>query len=105
MSEQLEVIDNILNWADARNLIKGSKPLDQLRKLEEEVDELKEELQLTDYPKAAMELGDVFVVAIIIAMQIGQNPEEVMEMAYNKIKTRKGKMIDGLFVKEEDLKR
>jgi hypothetical protein len=29
--------------------------------------------------------------------------EECLEVAYNDIKDRKGKMIDGVFVKESDL--
>ncbi|PAY51895.1 MazG-like family protein [Ligilactobacillus salivarius] len=39
-----------------------------------------------------------------IAKEYGTSLEETLEMAYNEIKDRKGKMIDGVFVKEEDLK-
>ena len=38
-----------------------------------------------------------------IAKEYGTSLEETLEMAYNEIKDRKGKMIDGVFVKEEDL--
>ena len=39
-----------------------------------------------------------------IATEYGTTLEETLEIAYNEIKDRKGKMIDGVFVKEADLK-
>ena len=39
-----------------------------------------------------------------IATEYNTSLEETLEMAYNEIKDRKGKMIDGVFVKEADLK-
>ncbi|OQR18776.1 hypothetical protein B6U39_09210 [Ligilactobacillus salivarius] len=38
-----------------------------------------------------------------IATEYNTTLEETLEMAYNEIKDRKGKMIDGVFVKEADL--
>lgn len=38
-----------------------------------------------------------------ISIALGYNFEECFELAYNEIKDRKGKWIDGTFVKEEDL--
>ena len=38
-----------------------------------------------------------------IAREYNTNLEETLEIAYNEIKNRKGKMIDGVFVKEADL--
>lgn len=38
-----------------------------------------------------------------IAKKYNTTLEETLEMAYNEIKDRKGKMIDGVFVKEADL--
>ncbi|EHQ9055846.1 DUF1642 domain-containing protein [Enterococcus faecium] len=37
-------------------------------------------------------------------MQKGTNIQECLEMAYNEIKGRTGKMVDGVFVKSSDLK-
>ena len=39
-----------------------------------------------------------------ITTEYGTTLEETLEIAYNEIKDRKGKMIDGVFVKEADLK-
>ena len=33
----------------------------------------------------------------------GTNAESCLQIAYDAIKDRKGKMIDGVFIKEEDL--
>lgn len=49
------------------------------------------------------ELGDVLVTLIIQAQGQGTNLEECLALAYNKIKYRTGKTIDGVFVKSEDL--
>lgn len=39
----------------------------------------------------------------ILAAQSGTNIEWCIECAYQEIKDRKGRMIDGVFVKESDL--
>lgn len=38
-----------------------------------------------------------------IAQSFNTTPEECLEIAYNEIKDRKGKLINGVFVKEEDI--
>lgn len=99
----LHVILRTMRWADDRNLIKGSTPKNQLKKLIEEVMELAEEIKKDDFKKAKVELGDCLVVLTILSAQMGYSMEECLIEAYEKIKDRKGKMIDGVFVKEEDI--
>jgi hypothetical protein len=48
-------------------------------------------------------MGDVLVVLINIATRNGFTLRQALEVSYNKIKDRKGKMRNGIFVKEEDL--
>ena len=48
-------------------------------------------------------VGDSLVVLIILCQQLGFDLKECLQTAYNEIKDRKGKMIDGTFVKESDL--
>ena len=50
-----------------------------------------------------MELGDVLVTLTISANQLGTDLETCLQIAYDKIKNRKGKTINGNFVKESDL--
>ena len=51
-----------------------------------------------------LEMGDIFVTLIILCNQIGIEPIRCLDMAYEKIKDRTGKTIDGVFVKKEDLR-
>lgn len=50
-----------------------------------------------------MEFGDVLVTLCILAKQLDLDPVKCLYMAYIKISKRKGKTINGTFVKEEDL--
>ena len=50
-----------------------------------------------------MEMGDILVTLIILSKQLDIDLVECLDMAYKKIKKRKGKTINGTFVKEGDL--
>jgi len=95
--------ENVEQWASDRNLIEGSTPRRQLVKLFEEVEELKEAIYEDNLVNILDEFGDVFVVMIILAKQLSIDPTEALLGAYNKIKNRKGIMLNGIFVKEGDL--
>ena len=96
-----ELVALIQNWAWDRNLIEGSTPNAQLHKLMEEVWELAGGVCYNNTDVMKDSIGDVFVVLTIIATQLGWSIEECVQTAYEEIKDRKGKMVDGLFVKEE----
>ena len=109
----LDAVRKVEQWAEDRNLILGSTPLKQVNKTSEEVNELVAALGALEWattpdgavPSALIDaaadaIGDVAVTLIIIAKQLGLNFEECLEGAYNEIKDRKGKMINGVFVKE-----
>ena len=51
----------------------------------------------------ADDIGDMIVVLINIAERNNLTIEDCLEQAWNDIKDRKGKMVDGIFVKEGDL--
>lgn len=48
-------------------------------------------------------IGDIQVTLIIYCLQRGIDYKKCLADAYSVIENRKGKMIDGTFVKEEDL--
>lgn len=48
-------------------------------------------------------IGDTVVTLIILAQQHGMTLEECLQYAYDEIKGRKGKTINGTFIKESDL--
>lgn len=96
-----DLVSLVGRWAEDRNLILGSTPQKQKGKLLEEIKELFEDVDNGKDP--TNELGDVLVVVVIIAMQLGISPRDALKSAYLKIRDRKGKMVDGVFVKESDL--
>lgn len=96
--EHLE--NNIKAWHHDRNLIDGSTDKDQYMKLIQEAGELSDNIckgrDITD------DIGDMIVVLINIAERNGLDLKTCMEMAWNDIKDRKGRMVDGIFIKEGD---
>ena len=102
--EALEIgltVKNIEVWMRNRNLHQPEYQEAQLTKLYEEVDELHTNVKMG---KCCLDdCGDVMVVAIGAAMRNGNSGREALLQAFNAIKDRKGRMIDGVFVKEQDL--
>ena len=96
-----ELVALIHNWAWDRNLIDGSTHNAQMLKLMEEVGELAGGVCKDKADVIKDSIGDVFVVLTIIAAQMGWSIEECVQAAYAEIKDRKGKMVQGVFVKEE----
>ena len=94
----MTIEDKILDWHKARNLIEGSTDIAQFSKLLEEVEELR--LSLDGDLTPVDDIGDIMVVLINIAHRNNLTLFECMYHAYNDIKYRKGKMVDGVFVKE-----
>lgn len=90
----------IRNWAHDRNLIEGSNNSAQFLKLLEEVGELSHAIQKGNSTEFVDAIGDVVVVLTIIAAQRNINIEDCIDHAWLEIKDRKGKMINGCFVKE-----
>lgn len=101
------LFDRVEQWAQERNLIEGSKPKDQFTKLIEEVGELAAAIARFDpendphsRDKILDAIGDCFVVLIILAQQYDLHALNCLQWAYLEIKDRKGRMVDGVFVKE-----
>lgn len=92
----------IRKWAIKRNLHLAD-PSKQTLKLGEEYGELCAGLAKGKPEQVKDSIGDMFVVLTILTMQLGTTVEECAEYAYEQIKDRKGKTINGMFVKEDDL--
>ena len=98
-----ELIELVEQWAEDRNLINGSSPTKQMFKLKEEVAELEEAIiGEYDVSDIRLELGDVLVVLVILCAQLGINMTDCLNLAYGKIKHRKGILHNGIFYKEGD---
>ena len=87
-------------WHKDRNLIDGSTDKDQYMKLIQEAGELSD--SLCKGKDISDDIGDMLVVLINIMVRNNLTINECLSVAYNDIKDRKGKMVDGVFVKEGD---
>ena len=94
-------IDNVVQWHRDRNLIDGSTDKDQVLKLMQELGELSDSVCKGKDIKD--DIGDMLVVMLNIVTRNGVTLSECLARAWDDIKDRKGKMVDGIFVKEEDL--
>lgn len=93
---------NVLGWAEQRDLLHADNSLAQMGKVLEEIEEFYDEMKAGDTPKMKMEFGDVLVSLIVLANQQGLDEVDCLSMAYEKIKNRKGKTVNGTFVREKD---
>lgn len=94
---------NITEWAHARNLIDGTDSSKQFVKLIEEAGEVAECIAKERHESLKAEIGDMLVVLNNIAVQNKTTLNECLLLAWLKIKDRKGMMVDGYYIKEEDL--
>lgn len=90
----------IRQWHHDRNLINGSTDKDQVLKLMQELGELSD--NCCKGKDMRDDLGDMMVVMLNIMERNGYSLEGCLAQAYGDIKDRKGKMVDGIFVKEGD---
>lgn len=97
-----DLIKNIQEWVSDRNL-ETQDPRIQMCKTMEEMGELANAINKGNKADAMDGIGDVVVTLICISMQLGVDFNECLKMAYDEIKDRKGKMVNGMFVKEVDL--
>lgn len=120
--EQLQ--EKVLEWADDKQIFAKSTPLKQIQKTLEELYETVEALNKlesieedskngtlipfdlqNELEQALFEaqdgIGDMLVTIIILAQMLGLDSVECLESAYNEIKGRTGKMVDGIFVKDQ----
>lgn len=100
-------------WAEDKDLLHSENAEKQFMKFIEEVFEFKTEMDNYDlelgtlktyfFKTMSLEMGDIIVTLIVLCKQLDIDIVECLEMAYEKISKRKGKTVNGLFIKEEDL--
>lgn len=97
----MSLVEKIEQWHEDRNLIDGSDDKSQVLKLIQEVGELSDSVCKGEC--LMDDIGDIIVVLINICRRNGVTLDDCILHAFNDIKDRKGKMVDGVFVKEQDL--
>jgi NTP pyrophosphatase (non-canonical NTP hydrolase) len=93
--------DQILEWGIEKGILPYAEPLSQLEKTEEEVAELRQAIYEHDVDEVQDAIGDIFVTLTMQAEAWNFTMEECVQAAYDVIKRRTGKMVDGKFVKDK----
>jgi len=92
----------IRDWAGQRGLYSKGDTKTQFCKLMEEAGELAQALLKNDRPEIKDAIGDMVVVLTNLAHLENFAIEDCVESAYIEIVNRKGKMVNGTFVKNEN---
>ena len=98
--------ENVIQWAKDRNIFENSNAIKQISKTQEELYETLTALRELEQGKESIldvadGIGDMLVTIILLAKMVGLNSVDCLADAYEEIKNRKGKMVNGLFVKDE----
>ena len=104
MTTNMELLAHrVEQWAKERGLDNPNNSTVQALKLFEEAGELAQAHLKKRDDEGKDAVGDILVVLTIYCQQKGWSIAECFQLAYDEIKNRKGKMVNGSFVKEEDL--
>ena len=94
------LFDLIREWAEERGLYDDGDVKTQALKLTEEVGETCRAILKNDTPEIIDGIGDCVVVLTNLAELMGVSIEECTAAAYEEIRNRKGKMVNGTFKKD-----
>lgn len=97
-----KLIKQVEQWSFKKDLHQAESSKQYL-KVAEETGEIAAALARGQKAELKDAIGDTIVTLIILAQQNSLNLEECLSSAYDVISERKGKMINGVFVKESDL--
>jgi len=120
--EYEELSKLVIEWGESKGIFYSSTPLRQLDKTQEELDETREALkklnnldrqpnlmEVLGIPPENKEdilaevkdgIGDMLVTIVLLAKMVDLDTSDCLDAAYNVIKSRTGKMVDGQFVKD-----
>lgn len=98
-----ELHEAIIQWAEDRNMISPKNTSRQYMKVSEELGEIAEGINKNNREQIKDSLGDILVTLIILAQDLNFDLLDCLNSAYKVIQNRKGKTINGVFVKESDL--
>jgi NTP pyrophosphatase (non-canonical NTP hydrolase) len=99
-SKKFEEIDlKVFNWFDEKELIKSENAPKQFMKVAEELGELSSAIIKKDRDKEIDAFGDLIITILGLSYMRDLDLLSCLETAWNEIKERKGKVIDGSFIK------
>ena len=91
----------IISFFEEKGLYAKTDEFKQFSKLEEETDELLEALQFKSKGEILAEAGDCYICLVNVLKCCGLTMEDAVNAAVDKVVSRKGEVVDGVFVKEE----
>jgi NTP pyrophosphatase (non-canonical NTP hydrolase) len=94
------LIQLVIIWAHQKGILDNGTAGKQSLKTLEECGELVLAVGQDDKHEIKDAIGDIMVTLIIQAEMQGVTIEECLQQAYDVISKRKGKMINGMFVKD-----
>jgi NTP pyrophosphatase (non-canonical NTP hydrolase) len=94
------LISDVVDWADERGLLKEENSDKQLLKVVEEVGELVSAVLKKNRKEEVDAVGDIMVTLIVFAEIRGYDVMSSLGYAYQEIKDRTGKIVDGSFIKD-----
>lgn len=97
--EELDLL--VIEWARERGILPASDAKTQMLKCVSEVGELADAIAKGNFREIVDGLGDTVVTLILVAEILQLDLTECLEIAYKEIADRKGKMVNGIFIKEE----
>lgn len=95
-----QLTQQVEQWAEEKGILDKGTMIAQADKTIEEAKEIKTAILNNDKAEIIDGIGDTLVTLIIQAKMQGVDILDCLENAYNVISKRKGKMINGTFVKE-----
>ena len=95
-----KLISDVVDWADDKGLVKEENSDKQLIKIIEEVGELASAILKKKRKEEIDAVGDIMVTLIIFAEIRGYDVMSALGYAYQEIKDRTGKIVDGSFIKD-----
>jgi len=101
VKKPLKMFEDIRHWAATRGLYERGDSKTQYIKLQEEAGELAKALLNNEKAEVIDAIGDMVVVLTNLAHLEGVHIETCINTAYKVINKRKGKMLNGTFVKDE----
>lgn len=96
------LVEQVQQWSIDKDLHNGNSDRQAL-KFYEEAGEVASALSRGQMDALKDGIGDTVVTLIILAQQHDMTLQECLQYAYDEIKGRKGKTINGTFIKQSDL--
>ena len=98
-----ELFNLIAEWGDNKGITGSDNAIYQYLKFSEEGGELAKGIAKQNREETLDAIGDVFVTWVMMCKCLNIDPRSAVYDVYNIINKRKGVVVDGVFVKDEDL--